>query len=189
MEGFHDLPVPIRIYVANEKQGGKSYAWYVLGDNAEKEVIKYGAITGTITDILTKEVEVKVSTKLTDKKQKLDVSLNVGDQLYIIRSGVETTFSKVLALSLSKLSERELAGKVSIAATPSTDNEKVVFCKVLSEGKPVNIDWKTEWNNPDKPLIVPDLVSSIQSKINALDSVNMGLDDGIPPEVLEGSPF
>ncbi len=183
--GLHDEEKPTYLFVSNEQVGNEKHGWYRLvgGDTPQKEAVKTRALSGFVSDLKIQVAKVKAG-KAIEEKEKLDLTIKAGDEIFVVRSGINTTFSKILALSLSKLTEREFQEVVKIVVTPSPDSDKVVFCSVKVNEKPVSVDWKTEWE-PFKNLELVDfqkVVKKIQEKINFSSEESL---EEIPQELLE----
>ena len=183
--GLHDEEKPTYLFVSNEQVGNEKHGWYRLvgGDTPQKEAVKTRALSGFVSDLKIQVAKVKAG-KAIEEKEKLDLTIKAGDEIFVVRSGINTTFSKILALSLSKLTEREFQEVVKIVVTPSPDSDKVVFCSVKVNEKPVSVDWKSEWE-PFKNLELVDfqkVVKKIQEKINFSSEESL---EEIPQELLE----
>ncbi|MGB3208674.1 MAG: hypothetical protein WBB28_27105 [Crinalium sp.] len=129
--GFGEPPMPQYIFIKNE---GK-YLWYFYNaDRDEKIPINEKALTGTITGLKLIEKQFKG-----EEKTKLDIFVSA-DQLYALRSGLTTTFSKGLLLALDSLAPQEIKAPLTISLTPGEEN--TVFCGVYTTSGRI----KTEWN-------------------------------------------
>lgn len=117
-------PGRVFIYVGAEKEVGEPFNWYVLGEDSIKIPIYENYLTGYVTGI-------RVTPKRWKDKPwgyKVDLSLR-SDKEYVIRSGVETSFSKGLVNSLVKV--EDLSRPICISVVPGTTEAKVVWCNIL----------------------------------------------------------
>ena len=149
--GLCDPPEPTYLYVGNGEFQGQQYLWYCFDINSERvhPVFQRG-LTGYIRElrVTPKEYKGKDATKL-------DVVLSC-DRLYIVRSGIETNFSKGLLLALSQINDFE--NPLTIVVAPG--EETVIFARlyIATTGERV----KTEWN-PNAPWL--DLIQAINQKL------------------------
>lgn len=88
---------------------------------------------GIVTDIRLTVKEYKGK-----ENAKLDVVMRA-DRLYVIRSGLETVFSKGLLLSLNALSRSQLSAPITIAIAPGQD---CCFARVYRNDEPVKYEWQ-----------------------------------------------
>jgi hypothetical protein len=149
--GLCNPPEPIYLYVKNGELSGEPYLWYNYEIDKEKTIpVQQRGLTGYISELrlTTKEFKGKENTKL-------DIVVNA-DEIYIIRSGVETNFAKtfLLAASLIQAFDKPLI----IAATSGDKN--VVFCRLYDAATKARLhkewDAKADWTG---------IIKSIQSRL------------------------
>ena len=149
--GLCNPPEPVYIYVGQTEINGETSLWYKYDIDAQKQhPVLQRALTGYIS-----ELRITVKEFKGKENNKLDVVINA-DQVYVIRSGLETNFSKTLLLALSTLPA--LNQPLTIAVTPGEEN--VVFARVYDALTKVRC--KIEWN-PDANWL--DLISQIQQRL------------------------
>ncbi len=143
--GLHDIDTATYLFISNEVTPEGRYAWYTLteGENgqANKKLISQKALTGKLEKLEVKDVEVKAGKKV-ENKSKLDIHIKAGNDKYIIRTGLDTTFYKGLLLKLNALTDEQLAGYLTITATPSVDSDKVVFAGVRVNEENIRANWE-----------------------------------------------
>jgi hypothetical protein len=93
---------------------------------------------------------------------KLDIVV-AADEVYVIRTGIETNFAKTFLLAASQV--YDFSKPLIIAATPGEDN--VVFCRLYDAVTKIRI--RSEW---DKNADWAGIISSIQSRLAELSSGN-----------------
>lgn len=149
--GLCDPPEAIYIYVGHKEINGETYLWYQYDVEGEAlHPIKQRGLTGYLSElrITVKEFKGKENTKL-------DVVVQA-DQLYVIRSGLETNFSKTLLLALSCVTDFNQPLTVAVVA----GEENVVFARLYDALSKQRL--KTEWNANAHWL---DLVSQLQQQL------------------------
>lgn len=151
--GLCDPPEPIYLYVGSGELQGQQYLWYQydLESQQRKPVFKRG-LTGYL-----KELRVTAKQHKGKDANKLDVVVS-GDRIYIIRSGIETNFSKTLLLALSVVSD--FSSPLTLAVAPGDD---VVFARLYNATAGERV--KAEWN-PNAPWL--DLIQAINQKLGVL---------------------
>ncbi|NER51612.1 MAG: hypothetical protein F6J92_34215 [Symploca sp. SIO1A3] len=149
--GLCDPPEPIYLYVGSGESQGQQYLWYCFDINSERvhPVFQRG-LTGYIRElrVTPKEYKGKDATKL-------DIVVSC-DRLYIVRSGIETNFSKGLLLALSQVNDFE--NPLTIAVAPG--EETVIFARLYNATTGERV--KAEWN-PNAPWL--DLIQAINQKL------------------------
>lgn len=150
--GFGDPPVPTYIYVGDS--GDPNCPWYQLDyqNNNKKMPIAQKALTGKL-------VGLKLVKKTHKDKPaiKLDISIQA-DKRYVIRSGVETYFTRSFVLAASMLDMFE--EPIILAAIPGTD-QSVVFCKLYYAINAERI--KIQW---DANCKLHPLINALQQRMN-----------------------
>jgi len=148
--GLCDPPEPIYLYVGAGELQGQQYLWYQydLESQQRKPVFKRG-LTGYL-----KELRVTAKQHKGKDANKLDVVVRC-DRIYIIRSGIETNFTKTLLLTLSVVSD--VSSPLTLAVAPGDD---VVFARLYNATTGERV--KAEWN-PNAPWL--DLIQAINQKL------------------------
>jgi hypothetical protein len=101
--GFHEPLSRLYVFVKNEA----NHLWYWL-DDGRKNYIPHTALTGTI-----RSLEVKESQTSHGDRMKLDVEV-VADRRYILRSGVESAFSRGMLMLIGALSDDQLKRDITL---------------------------------------------------------------------------
>ncbi|WP_193199941.1 hypothetical protein [Nostoc sp. MG11] len=147
--GLCNPPEPIYLYVKNAELGGESYLWYHYDIDKDKTIpVTQRALTGYLSSLrlTTKEFKGK-------DNMKLDIVVNT-DELYVIRTGLETNFAKSFLLAASLVQDFEKP--LIIAATGGEEN--TVFCNLYDAVTKTKI--KREWNkDADWASIIHDIQS------------------------------
>lgn len=149
--GLCDPPEPIYLYVGQTEANGETALWYQFDIDAQKQlpVLKRG-LTGYVS-----ELRITVKEFKGKENNKLDVVVGA-DQLYVIRSGLETNFTKTLLLALSCVNNFHQPLTIAVAA----GEENVVFARVYDAITKAR--FKAEWN-PDANWL--DLVTQLQQRL------------------------
>lgn len=156
--GFGAVPRPQYIFVSREAD----HCWYMLTEDAQHIPIFDKALTGVITEI---EVNKIVETRFgTVRKNDLYIS---ADKPYIIRSGIDSFFSKSLLLCLNALNNKQLCNPLTIAVSPGDSN--VVFCKIYDPVTyhSVGVSW-----DGHKEIDWQALGQKVSIKINGVHNLN-----------------
>ena len=145
--GLCNPPEPIYLYVKNSELGGESYLWYHYDIDREKTIpVRQRALTGYLSELRLTTKEFKGKDNL-----KLDIVVSA-DELYVIRTGVETNFAKSFLLAASLV--QDFSKPLIIAATAGDQN--TVFCNLYDAGSKTRIE--REWNkNADCATIIRDI--------------------------------
>lgn len=139
--GFGHPPKARTIYANRQYPSCLWYFWN--GARSEPEPIEFQALTGIVERL---EIEQKEYKGRPDWKVNLHIQ---ADRRYVIRSGLETQFTKGLLYMLSKLPVSALAQPITIAVEPG-ETDQVLFCRLYNPetGKAVyapyseNTDWQ-----------------------------------------------
>jgi len=148
--GLCDPPEPIYLYVGQGESKGQSYLWYRYDIDAQQQ---YPVFQRGLSGYL---LELRITAKEYKGKEnyKLDVVMRC-DRTYIIRSGLETNFTKSLLLALATVSD--FSQPLTIAVAPGEEN--VVFGRLYaSTGKRIKVEW-----NPDADWL--GVVARIQERL------------------------
>lgn len=136
--GFGYIPVPQYIFVGGKPDGaeGPDYFWYSLDFNTNKpQPITAQALTGYVTGFRMINKPYKG-----DDAVKVDISIQA-DRKYVIRSGIETIFTRGLLLAL-EIFDNLKDIPVTICVTPG-DEKNVIYASVYNatNGEVVKYDW------------------------------------------------
>lgn len=138
--GLGNPPEPQYLFVGAGKEGNVNYEWYYVDfDNGNQTVPETRrALTGYIRELRINETEYKG-----EKKPKLDIFISA-DQPYVVRSGLDTVFTRGVILALAIV--EDYTEPLIIAVAPS-DQEKVVFGKVYrASGEKISVEWQKDAN-------------------------------------------
>jgi hypothetical protein len=161
--GFGEPPIPSYIYVGDS--GDPNAPWYEVDYKNDKKIpILQTALTGKFIGLNM----VKKETKKGDKV-KLDISIQA-DKLYVIRSGVDTYFSRSFLLAAEKI---DIFEELITLVARKGDDQSVVFCSIYYAINKEKI--KADWD--DKIKLLP--------KINALQ-VRLNIHPQTYDEVMSG---
>ena len=145
--GLCNPPEPIYLYVNQGEVNGESYVWYKYNISQDKKSpVSQKALTGYLS-------ELRLTTKEFKGKDNLKLNIVVSaDELYVIRSGVETNFTKSFLLAASGV--QDFSRPLIIAATAGDQN--TVFCNLYDATTKSRIE--REWNkNADWATIIRDI--------------------------------
>jgi len=147
--GLCNPPEPIYLYVKNAELGGESYLWYHYDIDREKTIpVTQRALTGYLSELRLTTKEFKGKDNL-----KLDIVVNA-DELYIIRTGVETNFAKSFLLAASLV--QDFSKPLIIVANAGDEN--TVFCNLYDAATKTKI--YREWSrDADWATIIRDIQS------------------------------
>ncbi|AFY45756.1 hypothetical protein [Nostoc sp. PCC 7107] len=172
--GLGNPPLPIYLYVNKLEIDGQAYGWYNYDVSLDKKTpVAERALTGYLS-------ELRVTGK--DFKGKDNIKLDIvvfADDLYIVRSGIETNFSKSFLLTASLI--EDFSRPLTIVATPGGEN--VVFCSLhdaISKTK-IRRDWdaNADWAG---------LLQQIQSRLLTRPKYDLEEDERDHPVVQPVSP-
>jgi len=145
--GLCNPPEPIYLYVNQGEVDGESYVWYKYNISQDKKIpVTQKALTGYLSELRLTTKEFKGKDNL-----KLDIVVSA-DELYVIRSGIETNFTKSFLLAASGV--QDFSKPLIIAATAGEQN--TVFCNLYDVVTKSRIE--REWNkNVDCATIIRDI--------------------------------
>lgn len=145
--GLGELPMPVRLYVGQESDGTKQCGWYTVDHSTDaKRAISDPALHGFLRKI---ELVEKKSQRRGDA-MKLDLHVQA-DKPYIVRSGLDTIFTRGAILALDAIDTFERP--ITIAVIPGTEGEgKAVFARVYQDGQPIRVEWDAKIDL--QPMIV-----------------------------------
>ncbi|WP_414756679.1 hypothetical protein [Anabaena sp. CCY 9910] len=153
--GLGNPPHPIYLYIKNEEMGGEQYVWYKYIINSKEKVpVHQRALTGYICELRLTEKDYRGQDKL-----KLDIVISA-DELYVIRSGINTNFAKSFLLAASLV--EDFSKPLTIVVNPG--NETVVFCSLYDAQSKTKL--RRDWDaNADFAGIVQDIQSRLSFAI------------------------
>ncbi|MBD2457721.1 hypothetical protein H6G80_27075 [Nostoc sp. FACHB-87] len=172
--GLGNPPLPIYLYVNKLEINGQVYGWYNFDVALDKQTpIPQRALTGYISEIQLTDKDFKGKDNL-----KLDIFI-LADELYVVRSGIETNFTKSFLLATSVV--EDFSRPITIVANPGEEN--VVFCGLydaLTKTK-IRRDWdaNADWAG---------LIQQIQSKLSNSPKYNLDEDERDRPVAQLPSP-
>lgn len=156
--GLCQPPEPIYLYVKNAELGGESYLWYHYDIEKDRTIpVLQRGLTGYLS-------ELRLTTKEFKGKDNIKLDIVVAaDEVYIIRTGIETIFAKTLLLSISQVQDFERPLTIAVAA----GEENVVFCRLYDASTKVRI--RAEWN---KDTDWAGIIASVQSRLTSTSQVS-----------------
>ncbi|MCC5643475.1 hypothetical protein LC607_11070 [Nostoc sp. CHAB 5824] len=162
--GLCNPPEPIYLYVKKGELSGESYLWYNYDINNKITIpVQKTGLTGYIC-------ELKLTTKEFKEKDNIKLDIVVrADEIYIVRTGIETNFAKSFLLAVSLV--QDFSKPLIIAATAGEEN--VVFCNLYDAATKTRIDSK--WNKDADWLAI---IDSVQAKLQT--SKNSHIASGEP---------
>lgn len=145
--GLCNPPDPIYLFVNQGEVDGESYVWYKFNINQDKKIpVPQRALTGYLSELRLTTKEFKGKDNL-----KLDIVISA-DELYIIRTGVETNFAKGFLLAASLI--QDFSKPLIIVANAGEEN--TVFCNLYDAVTKTNI--YREWSRDlDCATIIRDI--------------------------------
>jgi hypothetical protein len=162
--GLCNPPEPIYLHVKNGELNGESYLWYNYDINNDQTIpVHKTGLTGYISEL---------KLKTTEFKGKDNVKLHIvvrADEIYVIRTGIETNFAKTFLLAVSLI--QDFSQPLIIAAISGKEN--VVFCHLYDAATKTRI--RSEWNKDADWLAI---IDSVQAKLQT--SKNSHIASGEP---------
>jgi hypothetical protein len=156
--GLCNPPEPIFLYVKNGELSGELFLWYQYDINNNQTIpVQKRGLTGYLQSLKLTSKEFKGKDNL-----KLDIVISA-DEVYVIRTGIETNFAKTFLLAASQV--YDFSKPLIIAATPGEEN--VVFCRIYDAITKNRI--RSEWN---KDADWAGIISNIQYRLAELSSGN-----------------
>ncbi|WP_375514497.1 hypothetical protein [uncultured Nostoc sp.] len=160
--GLCNPPEPIYLYVKNAELGGESYLWYHYDIDRDKTIpVPQRALIGYLSELRLTTKEFKGKDNL-----KLDIVVSA-DEVYVIRSGVETNFTKSFLLAASGVQDFSTKPLI-IAATAGEQN--TVFCNLYDAVTKSRVE--REWNkNADWATIIRNIQSRLGGTSSTIPSI------------------
>lgn len=149
--GFCNPPEPVYLYVKNGESSGESFLWYHFNIEQNQTIpVQQRGLTGYLSELRVTAKEFKGKDNL-----KLDIVV-AADEVYVIRTGIETNFAKTFLLSASLV--QDFSKPLIIAVTAGEEN--TVFCRLYDATTKVRI--RREWNaNADWGVIITEIQSRL----------------------------
>jgi hypothetical protein len=145
--GLCNPPEPIYLFVNQGEVDGESYVWYKFNISQDKKIpVPQRALTGYLSELRLTTKEFKGKDNL-----KLDIVVSA-DELYVVRTGIETNFAKSFLLAASLI--QDFSKPLIIVANAGDEN--TVFCNLYDAVTKNRIE--REWNkNVDCATIIRDI--------------------------------
>ncbi|BBD70706.1 hypothetical protein NIES4072_70730 [Nostoc commune NIES-4072] len=145
--GLSNPPEPIYLYVKNAELSGESYLWYHYNIDKDKTIpVLERGLTGYISELRLTTKEFKGKDNI-----KLDIVVRA-DEVYIVRTGIETNFAKSFLLAASLVQDFDKALIIAVTA----GEENVVFCRLYDAVTKVRL--RREWDkDADWATIIRDI--------------------------------
>ncbi|MBW4565328.1 MAG: hypothetical protein KME32_30430 [Mojavia pulchra JT2-VF2] len=142
--GLCNPPEPIYLYIKNGEVSGESFLWYHYNIEQDRTIpVQQPGLTGYLSELRLTAKEYKGKDNM-----KLDIVV-AADEIYIIRTGIETNFAKTFLLSASLI--QDFSKPLILAVTSGEEN--TVFCRLYDAATKVRI--RAEWNpNADWGAII-----------------------------------
>ena len=156
--GLCNPPEPIYLFVNQGEVDGESYVWYKFNISQDKKIpVPQRALTGYLSELRLTTKEFKGKDNL-----KLDIVVSA-DELYIIRTGVETNFAKSFLLAASLI--QDFSKPLIIVANAGDEN--TVFCNLYDAASKTKIyrEWSRDLN---WATIIRDIQSLLGATSNSI---------------------
>ncbi|MEJ1936486.1 hypothetical protein WDZ92_40360 [Nostoc sp. NIES-2111] len=164
--GLGEPPYPVYLYVDKEEVNNYVYSWHHWEPKQKiKTLVPQRSLTGYISELRVTSVDFKGKDNM-----KLDIVV-FADQLYIIRSGVETIFTKSFLLAASLI--EDFTRPITIVANPG--DEKVVFCSVFDAQTRQRVRYTWDANTDFASMII-----DIQSRLSFTTKYEIDDEDILP---------
>jgi hypothetical protein len=137
--GLCNPPEPVYLYVNQGEVDGESFVWYKFNISQDKKIpVPQRALTGYLSELRLTTKEFKGKDNL-----KLDIVVSA-DELYVIRTGVETNFAK--SFLLAALLIQDFSKPLIIVANAGDEN--TVFCNLYDAASKTKIyrEWSRDLN-------------------------------------------
>ncbi|QFS51035.1 hypothetical protein [Nostoc sphaeroides] len=154
--GLCNPPEPIYLYVNQGEVDGESYVWYKFNISQDKKIpVTQRALIGYLAELRLTTKEFKGKDNL-----KLDIVISA-DELYVVRTGVETNFAKSFLLAASLI--QDFSKPLIIVANGGDEN--TVFCNLYDAATKTKI--YREWS---RDLDWATIIHNIQSRLSGNSS-------------------
>ncbi|MHC0068025.1 hypothetical protein ACWATR_34915 [Nostoc sp. UIC 10890] len=161
--GLCNPPEPIYLFVNQGEVDGESFVWYKFNISQEKKIpVTQRALTGYLSELRLTTKEFKGKDNL-----KLDIVVSA-DELYIIRTGVETNFAKSFLLAASLV--QDFSKPMIIVANAGDEN--TVFCNLYDATTKTKI--YREWSRDlDWATIIRDIQSLLGGTSSSISELSL----------------
>jgi hypothetical protein len=158
--GLCNPPEPIYLFVNQGEVDGESFVWYKFNISQDKKIpVTQRALTGYLSELRLTTKEFKGKDNL-----KLDIVVSA-DELYVIRTGVETNFAKSFLLAASLV--QDFSKPLIIVANAGDEN--TVFCNLYDAATKTKI--YREWSRDlDWATIIRDIQSLLGGNSSTVPS-------------------
>jgi hypothetical protein len=156
--GLCNPPEPIYLYVNQGEVDGESFVWYKFNISQEKKIpVPQRALTGYLSELRLTTKEFKGRDNL-----KLDIVVSA-DELYVVRTGIETNFAKSFLLAASLV--QDFSKPLTIVANAGDEN--TVFCNLYDAASKTKIyrEWSRDLN---WATIIRDIQSLLGATSNSI---------------------
>ena len=158
--GLCNPPEPIYLYVNQGEVDGESYVWYKFNISQDNKIpVTQRALTGYL-------VELRLTTKEFKGKDNLKLDIVVSaDELYVIRTGVETNFAKSFLLAASLVQDFDKP----LVIVANAGDENTVFCNLYNAVTKTKIyrEWSRDF---DWATIIRDIQSLLGGTFSTIAS-------------------
>lgn len=117
-----------------------THTWYTLDSNSQPQELESPALTGYLVSIEFPPKEYKG-----EKSHKLRFKI-MADRLYTLEAGYRSVFAKGFLSAIAMLTPEQLRQPIIVEATPSDQEEKVLFCSVWLGSEKVYFHWDDQTN-------------------------------------------
>jgi hypothetical protein len=158
--GLCNPPEPIYLYVNQGELEGESYVWYKFNISQDKKIpVSQRALIGYVSELRLTTKEFKGKDNL-----KLDIVVSA-DELYVVRTGIETNFAKSFLLAASLV--QDFSKPLIIVANAGEEN--TVFCNLYDAATKTKI--YREWSRDlDWATIIRDIQSLLGGASSTIPS-------------------
>ncbi|MBW4458453.1 MAG: hypothetical protein KME55_41005 [Nostoc indistinguendum CM1-VF10] len=156
--GLCNPPEPIYLFVNQGEVDGESFVWYKFNINQDKKIpVPQRALTGYLSELRLTTKEFKGKDNL-----KLDIVVSA-DELYVVRTGIETNFAKSFLLAASLV--QDFSKPLIIVANAGDEN--TVFCNLYDAASKTKIyrEWSRDLN---WATIIRDIQSLLGATSNSI---------------------
>jgi hypothetical protein len=164
--GLGEPPYPIYLYVDKEEANNCTYSWHHYDPKQKiKTLVPQRSLTGYISELRVTSVDFKGKDNI-----KLDIVV-MADELYIVRSGIETIFTK--SFLIAALLIEDFTRPITVVANPG--DEKVVFCSIFDAQTRKRIRYKWDANADFVGII-----QAIQSRLSFATKYDLDEEINLP---------
>ncbi|MDZ8135806.1 MAG: hypothetical protein RM049_10960 [Nostoc sp. DedQUE04] len=156
--GLCNPPEPVYLFVNQGEVDGESYVWYKFNINQDKKIpVPQRALTGYLSELRLTTKEFKGKDNL-----KLDIIVSA-DELYVVRTGIETNFAKSFLLAASLIQDFDKP----LIIVANAGDENTVFCNLYDAATKTKIygEWSRDLN---WTTIIRDIQSLLGATSNSI---------------------